>query len=339
MILLKPNGRIDLEHRAYFLRNAPGQSAIIAADKEGRYSIVSADFGESRSYRRSSTLRTISPHPVAPWLALVDNDSGSLIVQTLDGDRLVQISPSQVGGTAPNWIKQGFGDCLFDDGGEFLWLVAPRSAEDIAVCLIETTNWSFVDNVIIHDPFGGSSCSFHDTGRPGLMVLWLAAGQDGQQVYWLNRSHNNVSCDREPRLENTCPPIFSPNKEEILVINEKSAICKYSLPSMNLVAPPLESGDDDDPFAESLVYLTERQALAGTNEGRMFMVDTARMRIEDEVAVGEHSPSSTKEQELGASIAWFTGVGDVVVFICRRDRGTGLQGWKDSLLCYSAVKG
>ena len=343
MILLKPNSQIDLEHRAYFLRGSPGQSAVIAAAEDGRCSIVSSEFKEVQSYRQSSTLRAIAAHPVAPWLALVDKGSGWLVVKTISGDQLVKIPPPQVVGTAPNWVQQGFGDCFFDESGEFLWLAALRSAEECEISLIETGNWSVVDRVVIQDPFGGSSCSFHDTGRSGLIALWLAAGQDGQQVYWLNRKCNGFSCDLEPRLENTIPPIFSPSKEEFLIVREDGAICKYSWPTIVQTGPSLESPDEDNPFAESLVYLNEQQALAATNEGRVFLLDTARMTIEDEVAIegheprqiGEYYPSLSHERGLGTDIAWFTKVGDLVIFIYRRVGGIDLHGWKDSLLWYS----
>jgi hypothetical protein len=126
-------------------------------------------------------------------------------------------------------------------------------------------------------------------------------------------------------------------------VNEDGAICKYFFPNMDQVDPALESGDEDNPFAESLVYLNERQALASTNEGRVFMVDTARLAIEDEVAVegheprpiGEYYPTLAHEGGLATDISWFTKLGDAIIFVFRRDRGIGLPGWKDSLLLYS----
>jgi hypothetical protein len=43
MILLKPDGKIDLEHRAYFLRGAPPRTVVIAAAEDGQLSIISPD--------------------------------------------------------------------------------------------------------------------------------------------------------------------------------------------------------------------------------------------------------------------------------------------------------
>jgi hypothetical protein len=109
---------------------------------------------------------------------------------------------------------------------------------------------------------------------------------------------------------------------------------------------PGNGEDEDNPFAESLCYMDSRSAIAGTEEGRIFLVDTERLRIEEEVAIegheprpiGEYYPKLAKERGLGTDITWFTRLDDVVVFVYRRDRGTGLKGWKDSLLWYLVNK-
>jgi hypothetical protein len=116
-------------------------------------------------------------------------------------------------------------------------------------------------------------------GTPGLLSLWLAAGQDGQQVYWLEKSQGGITCVPEPRLENNTPPVFSPSGKQVLVLDDSRAIRKYEFPGMRPLASPLESGDDDNPFAESMAYLDERRALIGSGEGRVFVLDTDSMAI------------------------------------------------------------
>jgi hypothetical protein len=344
MMFLKPDGRIDLEHRACFLRGAPHRSVVIAAAEDGQLSILSPDLQKVQLRRFPSTIRAVSPHPSSQRLAWVDGGAGVLTIHNLDGSRAVEVAPPQIHEDSPNWLKQGFEDCHFDDGGEFLWLAAPRTAEECEIHLIETNAWSLVDRATVNDPFGGSSCSFHSTGRPGLVALWLAAGQDGQQVYWLNRTRSGFSCTLEERLTNTIPPVFSPSGEQLLVVNEDHAICKFDFPAMRQVALPLESGDEDNPFVESLCYLNDRQALASTNEQRIFVVDTARMEVEAEVSlkgheprpIGEYYPRLSKEQGLGTDITYCARLGDVIIFVYRHDRRTGLADGKDSLLWLSA---
>lgn len=332
-MILKPDGRIDIDHRAYHLRGAPGRSVVVAAAEDGRYSILSFDLkGVHSHHHHSSKIHAVSPDPLGQRLAMVSGDSRELILLGLDGTQLFEIAPSQV--------KLGFEDCLFDATGNFLWLAAPLNEDEYEVQLIETKTWSLVERATIADPFGKSSCTFFSTERPDLTALWLAAGQDGQQVYWLKRSGNGFSCALEPLLTNTIPPAFSPSGEFYLVANDARAICKYDFHTMRQVGVPVKSGDEDDSFAESLVFLNEQQALASTNEGRLFVVDTQRLEIETEAdleghetrPIGEYYPTLAKERGLATDISYFLRLGDVVFFVYRRDSGTGLEGWKDTLL-------
>jgi hypothetical protein len=346
MMFLKPDGRIDLEHRAYLLRGAPHRSAVIAAAKDGQLSVLSPDLKEVQLRRLPSKVRAVSPHPLARRLAWIDGKTGSLTVQDFDGARLLEIAPPQIQETTPEWIQRGFEDCIFSEDGRFVWTIAPLNSEDVVVQLHEAETGATIDKATVKDPFGGSSCSFHHTGRHDLTSLWLAAGQDGQQVYWLKRTRTGFSCTLEANLRNTIPPVFSPDCGQLLVVNDHYTISKFQFPAMRQIGSPLESGDEDNPFAESLCYLNERQALAGTGEGRIFVVDTVGMKIEEEVAVegheprpiGEYYPRLAKERGLGTDISYFLRLGDVVLFAYRRDRSAGLTGWKDTLLWLS-VKG
>src|SRR4051794_2375117 len=98
--------------------------------------------------------------------------------------------------------------------GMFRWSISPRtllSDDAFELSLVETKGWSVVQRVAVKDQFGASSCSFHSTGRPGLVSLWIAAGQDGQEVYWLKRTGVGFSLKKVDDLTNCIPPVFSPD--------------------------------------------------------------------------------------------------------------------------------
>jgi hypothetical protein len=344
MMNLRPDGRVDLEHRAYFLRPAQPRTVIVAAAEGGVLSIVTLGSATERVDGLPGKIRCVAPHPSDRRLALIDGVTGSLVVQDYAGNRFFDADPPQVDDDAPNWIKPGFEACLFDDSGELLWLAAPRNGEECEIQLLETAGWSLVARITVEDPFGGSSYSFHHTGRPGLISIWLAAGQDGQQVYWLNRDGKQFSCVSEPHLTNTIPPIFSPRGERLAVINEDNAVCQYEFPSMRCIGSPLISGEEDNPFQVSVAFLSERQILAGTGNGRIFIVDARRTRIEDEVALEGHDPKPigvyylrlAHEPGLGTDISYFERLGDAIFFVCRRGRVPGTTEWKDTLLWVTA---
>jgi hypothetical protein len=66
----------------------------------------------------------------------------------------------------------------------------------------------------------------------------------------------------------------------------------------------------------------------------MMTVEEAELEGHEPRPIGEYYPSLSKERGLGTDIAWFTRLGNAVVFVYCRDRGTGLKSWKDSLLWY-----
>jgi WD40 repeat protein len=343
---LKPTGRIDLEHRAEYLRGRPDGSVIVAASANGYVSIVHLHKEETHPHRPSGKVKAISPHPAEPLFALVDGVSGSLLIQSNDGVKISQVQPPPIQDNASKSLTSGFSDCYFDEGGDGLWLAAPLGDDECQLSLVETQGWSVTRSAVVEDHFGQSSFSFHPTGQVGLISLWVAAGQDGQEVYLLKREGSGFSINRVQELTNCIPPAFSQDGTELLTVTEDFSIRRYAFPSMKNIGPPCFSGDEDNPFAESLCYLEGQHALAGTGEQRLFLVDTATMQIEEEIAIEGHEPrpiweyypTLAKERGLGTDISWFSRVGQVIVFVFRRDRGTELQGWKDSLLWYSVKR-
>jgi hypothetical protein len=261
------------------------------------------------------------------------NDS-CLLIQSIDGKNIDQVKPDNASGLC---------DCYFDEGGDGLWLAAPISDEACQLSLMEMKGWSVTQRAVVEDRFGQSSFTFHATGMPGLASLWVAAGQDGQEVYLLKREGSGFCCIQLEELTNCIPPVFSQDGAELSTVTENNSVCRFAFPSMKRLGRPLLSGYADDPFAESLCYMDSHHALAGTREQRILLFDTTTMQIEDEIAIegheprpiGEYYPTLAKEGGLTTDISWFSRVGNVIVFVFRRDRGTGLNGWQDSLLWYS----
>jgi WD40 repeat protein len=339
-MFLKPDGRIDLDHRADYIRGIPHESVVLAAARDGQVSFLSPDLKEVRLRRLPSKIRAISPHPSDRRLAWVDEKTGSITVQDFDGSQLLEIAPPSIQKTKPAWVQWGFDDCYFDEDGRFLWTITPLESRDVVVQLHEAKTGTMLDYATLKDPFSGSSWSFYSTGKPGLVAIWLAAcNPDMVQGFSLKRTGKKFICALESQLTNVIPLNFSPSGDHFLVVNEDHEICKFKFPAMQQVGLPLASGDEDNPFTESL-YLDDRLALASTNEGRIFVVDTLHMHIESEVSlegheprpIAEYYPSLAKETGLATDISWFLRLGDIIIFVYRRDRSTGLENWKDTLL-------
>src|SRR5262245_17249971 len=124
---MKPNGRIDLQHRAERLRGRPDGSVIIAASVDEHVSLVDLNKNKTHLLRPAEKVKAISLHPSDPLLALVDGVSGLLLIQSIDGKKIAQVQPPPIKDDASRTLTSGFSDCYFDAGEDGLWLAAPLS--------------------------------------------------------------------------------------------------------------------------------------------------------------------------------------------------------------------
>ena len=209
----------------------------------------------------------------------------------------------------------GFEDCRFDERGEYLWAVGSRNDREIEVQLIDTSDWSVAMNAVLEDRFlRASSATLSGTSRTGLISLWIAAGQDGQEVYWLKHNDRTFNCEHVKPLTNTTPPTFSVDGSEFLALNANDAICKYDFASMKQIGSLLELNDENDSFGFSLCYFNDGRAIAGTNNGRIYLIGTDQMKVVEEVEVEGHEPrpigvyypALAGESGLATDISWFT---------------------------------
>lgn len=326
LMLLKPHGRIDSDDLALF-RGTPRPSPDRAGLDDSRMTVMGPDFATGQSIQLPPKSRAASLHRSKELLAWVDGSSGLLRIQTLDAQPIAEIAPPRLLPGASDWVKQGFEDCYFDDGGEFLWLAAPLGDKELEVQLLRVSNWSFVGKQKVEGRHDGSSKSFHETGRPGLVSLWLAAGQDGQDVYWLNGNDQGFSCELVPRLADTPPPTFSPDGSHFVTAYDDGTLRCYEFATMREVGSGLKSPVRNDHFMVCYCYFDNRHALAKTNENRIFLINTSQMRLVEEVAVegheprpvGEYYPTLANEPGLCTDITWIERIGDVVVFYSDRE--------------------
>lgn len=339
-ITVKPVGSVDLDHRAYLLRGM--QNALIAVQADpGRVSVLTSDFAIRRWFSRASKIRGLSLHPLG-LLAIVDDGTGSIVLQKLDGTRITDIAaPPASTRTTDQQLQLGFEDCFFDLSESHLWVVARLSSYELEIQLIEANHWSVVAKTSIEDPFGDSACVFSATGHPGSICLWIAAGQDGQQVCWLKMANGQIKCETEPSLKNTTPPVFSPSGDRFLIVDEGNSVCQFRFPSVIQLGPPLESElDDDNRFDFPLCYLNDDYALVGTASGRQFAIALSNMAVTAEVVLEGHEPrpikhyfpSRTDEKGICTDILFSQPIGENIVSVFRRNWGKSLDGWKDTLL-------
>jgi hypothetical protein len=338
-MLLTPENTINLEHRAYYIAQAlDGSRTAVASD-----SLVSVFDGKSGPTILATTwgrVRAVSLHSSGRLLAVSHEDKLTVTdvpktaAEVLEAPKLHQQTEK---------VERGFDDCHFDLQGN-LWCVAPVSPSHIELQCREAGSWAVVARTILEDPFGCSSSSFFVTPDPDVLGLWIAAGQDGQRVYWISRN-GEIEVEAEEFLCDTTPPMFGPSGKDLLVNGDYSSIDRYSFPDVEELGSctwPLEDNEDDC-FAESIAYIDNLLALVSSRDGRLFVIDLNTMSVIHEVEVAGHEPRScdaiypalAEETGLCSDISYFRSFGDSLLMIFRRDGGVALEGWKDSLLLFS----
>ncbi len=329
---LTPDRVVFLDHRAYFLRAAAGQPVLAAAGLEGRISLIGADFVPREMSRPPARLRDLCVHPTEPLLGLVEEHNGTLSLIDFDGAPHGAVSPPPPARPRSAWSPCGFHGCTFDPDREHLWCAASESAEAVRVQLVRIRDGEVVAGLVVEDPFGYSACSFQPTGAAGVLALWVAAGQDGQKVYWLSKGAYGLRADPEPSLEDTWPPMFAPNGREFLVLDEQQRLCRYAFPTGHLLGICEAPEEDGNAFGVVVSYLDDAHALVSDCEGGVRLVRTGTMEIAGEVQLVAPELSAARPGEPTVDIYSFEHFGDAVVFVARRDGGKDLEGWTDALL-------
>lgn len=321
--LVSASKKIDLPHRAYFLTSTPTGNVVLAASEEGQVSIINSDSAAVESVKTKS-MSGISIHPDGNSFVSIDQDSGTLQLRSLRGALLSEIEAPEILPGGSGAVRRRFEDCLISESGKSLLATAHIADDLIAVkhfdlqIVNNSVKASHASTVEIEDPYIESSCTFNFAGRD-LFPLWLAAGQDGQQLCWFGIEGQQLKKLEMPPLQNTTPPVFSPSKELFAVVDDDNNICLWSLSAAEQIGF-CEPADENDPFEVYLCFIDETHLLASSSEGRSFIIDTNSMSVRE------------IDDSRCTDFSFFRPLGNSVVFVHRRDSNRGsLEGWCDTL--------
>jgi hypothetical protein len=193
--------------------------------------------------------------------------------------------------------ENGFQDCCFDADGLRFWCMKLIEGGEVEIQIRDTSSWQIQRKLLLKDPFGWSSFSFHPHPENQIVAVWAAAGQDGQQIYWLYDDGRRIHAVEVACLANTSPPEFNPAGSEFLVLDDtERQLSRFSFPECNLMGIcewPWPDGEDG--FGYSMCYLSDDRLLINTNEGLMYLIDLNKMEISDELILSGHEPRSCKE--------------------------------------------
>jgi len=304
---------VQLDHRALYTDACSKRMLAVAASEEGRLTIVGPAISPS-IIELPCSICSLSLHPNASLIAWTAKSDGSLHVADFFGTQVAHITTPQKSTASP--IASA---CAFSTDGDYLWHAFTLTSDQIVVQRIDSTTWQPTGKVALDDPFFESHISFGRISQSSGMSIWVAAGQDGQQVYWAEPAAQGIVTTKQQQLADSGPPIFSHLGNEFLAMGDEDTICRYSYPNVKLLGMSqiFDEREDFEPFLYGgHCYLNHTTAVASLAEGRLFTMDldrmtrssltlTERIRIKlkrpvrtalvEEVFIAGHEPVSSKK--------------------------------------------
>ena len=272
-----PAKELLLSHRAFHIRTSC-EGHVVAAATDGQVSVIGPSRSVEGNFCLKEKLNGISLHPKGHQLAVVVE--GGVRLVNLRGETIDKMSGPVV-------------DAWFDSQSN-LWVASRASVGNgFEVAIHEGDNLARrLVHVNVEDPFGDSHFVFPDSPVECPVPIWIAAGQNGQVVDWIEQQDDELIVNTLDDFEQCSPPVVSPNGEEFLMpvgLNELVRFDLLSMEQMGTLQLPTES------LVTSCLYLDDIEALVTDESGLAYRVDVSEMAIVSQIEVAGHKPRKIGE--------------------------------------------
>ncbi|MGD2182641.1 hypothetical protein [Lusitaniella coriacea] len=302
-MLLIPDCERQFDCNMRFFRKAShAQRAIVISD-EGIVTLLDGDLRAEYEYKLQYSPQSIYTCTISPkgdLLAIVLDKGSHLAILKAQGELIFEEKISVPVEQDDFWIEEGFQSCFFDLDGLRLWC-ARKYDEGYSVefQIRDTASWQVQRYASLDNSLGSSQFSFYPHPENEIVAVWAAAGQDGQQVYWLYDNGNRIHLVEIPCLKDTNPPVFHPGGGEFLVVDLMGTLKRYTFPDCHLLGTCSSPWFEEDYFNGTVCYVSDDKVLANTEEGRMYLVDLETMVVTEEVIVRGYEPRPVELKSLG----------------------------------------
>ncbi len=232
--------KIKLLHKAYILDSATESGTITVISNKGNLTLLSSNFDIV------GTLDLTDMTSQTSVLSLSIHSSGKLLSIVASGEVRVVTNEGKL-------VHSTEGDILyakFSCDGKLFWYVRRVNNDELQVYVRDAKTLyttSYLANVIVEDSYGESSPMLFHLPEENKIALWIAAGQDGQQMNWLTYEEGIINCCEMKDLENAFPPVFHVQGNCFLTSKiDETKIIKYSYPDLKKLAECELSGEQID---------------------------------------------------------------------------------------------
>jgi hypothetical protein len=263
---------VTVGHRAFF--GVPCGDGFVVVSQEGEATVVDRELRVVRQPTLGGPAGSLSVSPAGTWAWTVDDE--------------LRIGDPDDWTSAP---LPGEVACRWSRSGQALWAAA-GTGDEVRVELRDRDH-RVSREVTVPDPFGQSMVVLCAHPRDDAMVLWVAAGQDGQQSWLVTDDGAALNAVLLPADE-CLPALFGPDGTWLLAADFEK-LTRFSWPgaaelgtlSWAEVDPEAAADGSDEPGAD-LMLLPGGHASWSTNNGRVRTVDLATMTVTDEITLAGH---------------------------------------------------
>ncbi|MEG3834891.1 hypothetical protein [Microcoleus sp. Z1_C3] len=296
LILPKHEKQIDWGILAINQRTDSDWTIATSCDSK-KVTLVDRNLSPKYEYQLPDEISCLAISPKGDLLAAIMANGNHLAIVTAENQLVFeeQLPHPPVKHYLDN--ENGFRDCWFDADGVRFWCMKVIEGEEVEIQIRDTNSWQIQRKLLLKDPFGSSSFSFHPHPENQILAIWAAAGQDGEQIYWLYDDGTEIHAVEVPCPDDTGPPEFHPAGSEFVVLHGcERTISRFSFPDCNLLGIcEWPWPDSDDGFLFSMCYLSDDRLLINTNEGLMYLIDLNKMEMLDELILSGHEPRPSQE--------------------------------------------
>jgi hypothetical protein len=264
---------LTVDHRIYCGRVCGDGFAIVSPD-----GVITVVDGRLRPVRQADVGGAVAD-------LSANGDSWAWVT----GERLwVDAFPGTGGVSAP---LPGEASCRWLPSGRALW-AANGTGDEVRVAL-HTPDNQVMRTVTVPDAFGESMVKLRRHPHDGAVVLWIAAGQDGQQS-WLVRDDGTALFAEHLPADDCLPAHFGPDADWLLAADDYG-LTMLSWPdrtelgalSWADIDPEAEADGSDTPGG-CLMALPGGFVSWNTGNGRLRTIDLTTMSVVDEIALAGH---------------------------------------------------
>jgi hypothetical protein len=263
---------LTLDHDAYFGRTAGDGFAVMS--HTGLLTILDQRLQVERTVDLGGPVGDLSVAG-GRWAWIVE-------------DRLCVGDPGDGGTSVP---LPGESACRWAPTGHALW--SAYGADDKVQVELRTPDTGVTRTVTVPDEFGGSMVRLRHHPHADAVVLWIAAGQDGQQS-WLVRDDGTALTAEHLPADDCLPTMFAPDGTWFLAAGD-DRLTRVSWPDraeQGVLAwadvDPEAAADGSDMPGGCLMALPDGFVSWSTDNGRLRTIDLATLSVADEFVLAGH---------------------------------------------------